>query len=217
MRITARNQQLLIILLGVIIFIGLFFGVYSPMADAVRQNHEQIAQLQPRLDTLEEYNRNLTYYQAENQRIWQYIQGEVARYPAYIREEDFLLWLLGLEDFVGYELNMVAFESASLLMEFPCYVAVDGEQLYTDMYAYRAGTQTTGQLTYQQLKDALDYTYSTTEPTAVEMVTLSYDATSGQLSTSISISKLFLQYQEAEYTPVPVPDVPLGVPNPFGG
>ncbi len=217
MRITDRNKKLLIILSGVVIFIALFFGVYSPLAEAVRQNHEAIAQLRPRMDTLEEYNRNLTLYKAENQRIWEYIQSETATYPAYIREEDFLLWILGLEDFVGYDLNMVAFSSASLLMEFPCYVAENGQQVYTDMYAYRTATQTSGSLTYQQLKDALDYTYATTEPTAVEMVTISYDATTGQLSTAISLSKLFLQYQEAEYVPVPIPDVPLGVTNPFGG
>lgn len=83
------------------------------------------------------------------------------------------------------------------------------------MDAYSTGAVVTGQLNYPQLKSVISYLYDSQTQTTLNSVAVSFNAETGALSGSFDISRYYVNYSEAVYTPEPLPDVALGIPDPL--
>ena len=63
MNLSKRDINLLLILLAIVILVGAYLGIYSPLVSQTEAVEAEIAELKPRLEQLEGYNSNLKLYQ----------------------------------------------------------------------------------------------------------------------------------------------------------
>lgn len=216
MKVSKRDAKLLLVLAGLLVFLGLYLGVFNRFqakADAVRQS---INELQPQLDELEQQYLDLAKYEQGIRDYRSSVETELAAYPVGIKEEDFLSWLLRLEAREGIRIDSVSFDAPALLSEFPAVMEKGGADAHTTMDAYRAGVVMVGQMTYPQLKSVVDALYADDVQTSLDSVALSYNMETGKLTGTFAIARYYVQWEDSVYEAEPVPETPLGVNDPFG-
>ena len=109
-------------------------------------------------------------------------------------------------------LNSVNFQNESEISTFS--TVVDGKK--KECKGYQVSASFNAQMNYEQLKNYLDYVYNQSENvTFVDAFTVTYNAESTDLSTNFGLSKYFITFDGSEYVPVPVPDVSIGIDDPF--
>ncbi len=216
MKISKKEARLLIVLGGILVFVLLYYLVNNRILESTVAIEGEIAVIQPELAELEALYADRDMYLEEIEKTKVYAQEELEKYPADIRPQDVLVWILGFEDSVNFDINSVTFGEPQLISEFPAYVTVDGEEINTNMTAYKTTSNTTGDLSYLQLKSSIDYIYESPYRTALDSVSLSYNSESSTLTGNFTISKFFVTYPEAVYQESQMPSVPLGTQEPFG-
>ncbi len=210
------DLNLLLILAGVLLFAGLYFGVHNQMSVKATELEAEITPLQTKLDGLEEHYNKLPEYEAEVERIAEYTDLQLTMYPAAVLEEDFLVWVLDWEEYIGHEVDSVSFSDAEEIQAFPVYFTDGENRTLVDAVAFRSGVSVSSQMTYNQLKEGLDYIYSSQARTSLDTLNVAYDATTGQLVGTYDITKFSLMYPGAVYDPAAMPQTPLGVDEIFG-
>ena len=216
MKISKRDSMLLLALAGLLIFLLLYllvFNTFQAKADAAAQN---VATLTPQLQQLEQEYQNLATYQSEIEQYRSSSADKLAAFPADIKEEDLMSYLMTLEADNGITLDSISFNGSTMLTEFPGMVQKDGKDVATTMDAYSSNVVTTGQFSYDQMKKVIDYIYSSPRQTSLNSVAVSYNSETGGLTGSLDINRYYISYPEAVYTPEPLPSVALGVTDPFG-
>ena len=215
MKLSKKDAQLLIILGGLLVFLALYmlvFNHFQTKSDEVAQN---IATLEPQLQELESEYANLATYQNGIEQYRTGITDKLKAYPADIKEEDIMSYLITMESRTGIALTSITFNEAALLNEFPGVVPDGDKNVSTTMDAYRVGAVVTGQMNYSQMKRAIDYLYSSPTQTSLNSIAVSYNAETGGLTGSLDISRYYVAYPGAVYAPEPLKDTPLGTTDPF--
>lgn len=216
MKVSKRDIKLLLVLAGLLIFLGLYFGMFTRYQEKTAAVNASIGEMEPKLEELEGYYKNLSTDEQGVADAHKAIQNELEFYPAGIKDEDFLVSLLDMEKKIGFTMESVSFDAPSLLLQFPCAVGQQSEETVVDMSAYRAGVVMTNQLTYPQLKQCIDYIYNSPQRTALDSVSVSFNSETGKLTGSFSIAKYYLTWDGAKYTPANLPIVNKGVADLFG-
>ena len=215
MKLSKKDAQLLIILGGLLVFLALYmlvFNHFQTKSDEVAQN---IATLEPQLQELESEYANLATYQNGIEQYRSTVADKLNAYPADIKEEDLISYLMTMEARTGINLDSITFSGSTMLNEFPGVVQQDGKDVSTTMDAYSVGTVVTGQMNYSQMKRVIDYLYSSPTQTSLNAISVSYNAETGGLTSSMDISRYYVSYPEASYVPEPLKDTPLGTSDPF--
>ncbi len=216
MKISKKEARLLIVLGGILLFVILYYVVNSRIVESKEAVEADMEALQPELAELETLYADRDKYLAETEAAKTYAKEQLAKYPADVRPQDVLVWTLGLEEAINFDIESVTFGEPELVSQFQAYATVDGEEILTDMEAYRTTSSSTGELSYLQLKSSIDYIYDTQDRTAIDSVSVSYNAESARLTGNFSVSKFYVTYPEAVYVESPMPSVPLGTQQPFG-
>lgn len=216
MRISQRDAKLLFVLGGLLIFLILYMGVVTPLQEKTEQVQADIEVLAPELAALEAYQQELPAHERETAQLAETLQAELARYPAAVKEEDFLVYLLDLEAATGAVMDSVTFTAPEIALQFPCIVQQDGKTVTADVTAYRTGVTMTNALNYPQLKHSLAYIYDSPMQAALDEVSVSYNAETGNLNGSFTLSRSAISWSGAEYIPAELPAADKGVFDPFG-
>ncbi len=216
MKISKNEARLLIVLGGILLFVVLYFVVNNRVLESTEEVEAELASIQPQLLELEALYADRATYLSEIESDKLYAAEQLAQYPAGIRPQDIIVWTLDLEEAVDFDVDTLTFGEAQLVAEFPAYVSVDGADVHTDLSAYKTTSNATGQLSYEQLKSSIDYIYATKEKTALDSVSISYDAETSKLAGNFVISKFFITYPQAEYQESQMPLVPIGTDELFG-
>ena len=216
MTISKRDLNFLLALLGLVAFLALYFLVSQNLqekADAINTSAEalrpQLAELEERYANLPTYEQGIADYRAA-------IADTLAQYPAGIEDEDFLVYLLGMEAETGLQMQSVSFEAPAVLLQFPCEVERDGQPAVADVTASRSGAVMTGALTYPQLKKAIDYLYTSRQRTGLDALSVSYNAESGGLTATFTVAKYLMAWDGKPNSPAEIPRLNLGTANLFG-
>ena len=169
------------------------------------EREAHLKELQGYYDNLKEYERGTAEGKAN-------IATNLSRLPLGIKSEDFLVYIMDSTNEVNADLYTVNFLNESEVATFN--TVVDGKKQVCK--GYQVGANFTAKMNYSQLKSYLDYVYNLSENvTFVESFVVTYDAESSKLDTTFGLSKYYITYNGSEYVPVPVPDVGIGVDDPF--
>ncbi len=210
------NKGLVLTLIGALIFAVTFVFVLLPLTESAESLNMQTNAIEQEIITLEMHKAKISEYEAETELSKQYVKQQAAYYPAYVSEEDTIMWVLALEQQANSDFLSISFSEPTSIASFVGYATVDGGEIQTNMSAYSRQSAIDGSMTYTDFKQALDYIYNYDDKTAIDSVNLTYDATTAQLAANMNITKFYLAYPEAEYQPLDIPNVPIGNPNPFG-
>lgn len=213
MTISKRDAKLLLVLLGIVILLVSYLAVYSPYATQTEELESEISALRPQLQELQGYNDNLAAYQAGIQDFSAQMTDEVSHYPSAIRTEDLILYALELRDRTGMDISGISFTDPE---EMTALQILGGDGAFKDATAYRTTMTLSCTLDYDGLKTLADYVASTGDRTALDAVSVSYNAESGALIGSATVDKYYITAGDEDYVPTQVPDVPLGTDDIFG-
>jgi hypothetical protein len=216
MRISKRDANLLLLLLGIVIFLFGYFGVFSPTQTKTDVIRAEVKGLAPTLQELQGYQDNLSAYQAGIDKASATIGEEMLRYPTDVRSEDLVMYAIYLEKDLDIDVTSVEFSETVPIAQINSVVKTDGGYTLSPLTAYECSMTAACSLSYAELKALLLYPGKTPARTTLGNLSISFDAESGQLTGSVVFDKYFVTSGSDPYVPTEVPKVELGTRDPFG-
>ena len=216
MRISKRDQRLLLILLGLAVFLFTYLSIcksYDAKKDSVQT---QIDSLSPRLSELQGYYANLSAYQDGISQIEDSVSTELSKFPADVRSEDLIMYSNELEQALGIKVQSINIVPPELISQFNIPKKTDDGFKLVPVAAMRTGINIECSLNYEQYKKLIDYIYSTKERTTLKSISVTYNSGSGGLTGSVSLEKYFVSSADYAYEKTDIPSVETGVSDPFG-
>jgi hypothetical protein len=216
MHISKRDANLLLILLGIILFVAGYFTVYNPYQKKTEALLAEIAALRPTLSELQVFEGSLDKYKAGIDELEGKIASETERYPTDVRPEDFIMYAIDMEEKIELDVTSLEFAQPVLISQFDG-IKRDGEQYsVTPLAAYAYGTTANCSLSYEELKALIQLVDETPLCTKLDSVSVSFDTENGGLTGSVVLDKYFITSGSDPYVPTKVPDVDLGTDDLFG-
>lgn len=236
-KISPKELNLLLILGGVLIFVVLYTYLFTPMQTKTADMKQDIANLEQKIKELEVHSAYAAKYKEKTEEYRNNINEKLAVYPADIKEEDMVAYLLKMENATGIDISSVAFAPAEELTSFQGVVSQTVEidvgseeeseeleklrqqsqkEVATDMKVFRTGATVSAEMSYDYLKDTIKYIYRSAAQTTLDSVSVSYSSETNKLNGSLNISRYYITYPEAVYTPEELPPVSIGVNQLFG-
>lgn len=216
MRLSKQDIRLLLIVLGLLIIIFVYFIPVNNMNLEAEQYQAETAAMQPRLIELRDHYAKLGEYQSGIIEAAETFKSESALYPEQVRVEDFVMFAVMLEEDFGFEISGATFTDSVVLSNFTGIEESGDELLQTEYTAYCVEMTVSCRMDYSQFKDSVDRINATPHKTLLNTVNVSYDQETGGLVGTMTISKLFLTDGKYDYVPTDVPMGPVGLDNPFG-
>lgn len=237
-KISPKELNLLLILGGVLIFIVLYTYLFTPLQAKTADMKQNITTIEQQIKELEVHSAYADKYQKKTEEYRNNINEKLDLYPADIKEEDIIAYLLKMENATGIDINSVAFDPAEEITSFQGIinhtVEVDlgseeesekfeelqqqslSNEMTTDMKVFRKGVSIYTELSYDCLKDTIKYIYSSPAQATLDSVSVSYSSENQELDGNMNISRYYITYPEAVYTPEELPEVSIGVSQLFG-
>ncbi len=216
MRISKTELRLILVFGGLLIFVALYFLVYNPTLEENDVLEAEINALKPQLEELRTYEVNYDTYVQNIEDIRANIAAQLVAHPSKIENEEFLKWMIDWENANDLDIASVSFNGTNSISQFPLYVTGEAGEVMAEVDAGRISMSATATYSYDAIKNAINAVYAYPQSTALDSLTLTYSAETGELAGNITLSKYYINYPGAPYVPVPMPTVPIGNTNPFG-
>ena len=216
MRISKRDARLLLLLLGIVIFLFGYFGVFSPYQAKTEEVRDEISALTPTLRELQGYQDHMSAYQAGIDESSATIETEMARYPADVRTEDLVMYAIYLEKDLDIDVTSIEFSDVAAIAQIDSIAKTADGYAITPLTAYQCSMTASCDLSYAELKSLLLYPGKAPARTTLGSVSVSFDSESGQLVGSVIFDKYFIASGSDPYVPTEVPKVELGTRDLFG-
>ncbi len=211
-KLSLRDINMILVVVGLVLLVATYFLVYQNYSAKNAELDTQLTEREAHLKELQGYYDNLKTYEQGTEDGKVNISKNLARLPLDIKSEDFLVYIMDSVEEVNGSLISVNFRDAAQTAQFN--TVVDGKKI--PVTGYQVGAGFNGIMNYTQLKNYLDYVYDeTNNVTFIDNFNLTTDAASRKLNVTFNLSKYYITYEGGEYIPVPVPDVALGVDDPF--
>jgi len=216
MSVSTNDKRLLLILLGLAVFLVLYFGVSKVYSAKQVDLETQISALSPQLETLRAYNQDQAKYKGEVDTMSADINTQLASYPGDMRSEDLIMFVTELEDKVGINVSGFSVVSPALVSSFSLPEKTDSGVSSYQLAAFQTGLSASCTMSYTQMKKLVDYIYASKDKTNIDDISLSYSSNSGALSASLTLSRYFIVSSDYVYNETNIPSVQKGADNPFG-
>ena len=211
-KLSLRDINMILVVVGLLLLVATYFLVYNNYSAKNSELDSQLVEREAHFKELQGYYNNLSTYEKGTVEGKANISSNLSKLPLGIKSEDFLVYIMDSTDEVNATLDSVSFEDEAEISRFS--TVVDNKK--QECVGYQVNASFNGKMNYAQLKDYLDYVYNGSENvTFINNFTVTYNAESASLTTVFNLAKYYITYDGGEYIPVPVPDVPIGVSDPF--
>ena len=210
--LSLRDVNMILVVVGLVILVATYFLVFRSFSEKNSELDTQYTERSAHLKELQGYYDNLKIYEKGTIEGKANIRKNLSRLPLDIKSEDFLVYIMDSTKAVNATLRSVNFNNVDEISSFS--TVIDGKKVEVKGYQMKAAFS--ADMTYQQLKNYLDYIYNQSERiTFVDTFSVTFNGENARLGTNFALSKYFINYEGAEYVPVPVPDVSIGINDPF--
>jgi hypothetical protein len=217
MNISKRDSKLLLILFGIVIFVLCYFLVYLGLAEENEFLEDDIQDAQFTFDRLKALEREVAGYNEAIAASEAFIAEAQAKYPSEIRTEDLIMYAVELRDNIGMSTGGISFiQPVSLTTVQGLAENDNGSYSFTPRNAFRTGFSMNLSLTYEQLKELVEYVYNDSPKNSIHSISLSYNPSTGNLYGNVVINMTFLSSRDEDYVAALIPEMSVGLPNPFG-
>lgn len=214
MRISKRDANLLLVVLGLLIVLLVYFLPLANLNEETEAITAQANALKPRLAELQDHQSKVDIYNSGIEASKVIIAQEKTLYAPEIRTEDYIMYAVMLEEEIGLDISTASFTDAWVISSFQS-PAEDGTAP-AEYTAYGVNMTVVCKMGYEEFKQAVNRINETADKTLLDNVSVSYDPETGELAGTMTISKIFLADGKYEYVPTPVEFGQLGTLNPFG-
>lgn len=211
-KLSLRDVNMILVVVALLILVATYFLVFTNFRDKNAALDAQLTERKAHLTELQGYYNNLKTYEQGTANGKRNISQNLSKLPLDIKSEDFLVYIMDSVNEVNGTVSTVNFRDSVQVSNFN--TVVNEKQMPVTGYQVTAGF--TGTMNYAQLKNYLDYVYDQSDNvTFINNFTLTTDQSARTLNVSFDLSKYYIDYEGGQYIPVPVPDVAIGVDDPF--
>jgi len=210
--IAKSNRNLIMLLAGLIILLLVYFMVFTNIQDQTESIYSELNTQNSFLSELQNFKQNESEYLQTIDAGKKTVADLTAVIPADVPAEDVVLYLIDLEKKTGVTVSDISVEDKLETDTFDCIVNGEEKNVTGGVVASTINAQ----MEYEQLKEMLDYIYESKDATFVNAISVAYDSTTGLLSATVDLSKLYMNYDGASYTGMSMPMVEKGVVDLFG-
>ncbi|MGN0435556.1 MAG: hypothetical protein ACI4D8_02875 [Wujia sp.] len=214
---TQNNAKILLFLLAVLLFGGVYMYVYKPNIEDKEALQSECDSLQTQLNDLKAKNANREIYEQETVQYMEDVKDILAYYPASYDQELTVMFIKGIEDAHNgsFEISNTGLSTPSLFYTLGGITNEDGTT--TSGYQCYTGTlPITYTGTYDGVQDFLEYIMGYRYRMNVSSINITYDSENDICSGSITMNAYYITGEDREGDTVEV-DVPEGVSNLFTG
>ena len=217
-KLSKRDIKILIVLAGVLILLLCYLLVYKNFTDKKEAADAEIAQLQPELDQLRQYEPHKQEYLEGAETAKANISAVLPTLPSEVLTEDEIVFSKNFEDDLGVNVTEESFSDPVVVEQFKSVTedTIDNPDAQVDMTVYKKPMTLTMQMDYDQFKDGMDYIRDQETLKGFDTITADYDAEKRDLSVTMSVNSYYATYDGAPETDHDIPEVDTGVANPFG-
>lgn len=217
-KISRRDIKILIVLAGVLILLLSYLLVYKNFTDKKEAADAEIAQLQPELDQLRQYEAHKQEYLEGTETAKANISAVLSQLPSSVLLEDQVVFAKNMEDDMGVNITEEDFEEPITVEQFKGVTldTIDDPSSQIDMTAYKKPVTITADMDYDQFKDSMDYVFDHDGLMGFDSITADYDSEKQLISVTLAANSYYLAYEGAPEESHDVPDVGTGVTDPFG-
>ena len=212
-KLTLQNLNLVLSIVGILILLLAYFLGYKPLTE---KNDEVTAELSKQteyLEVLDGYADNATFYKEETENSKSSIISMLSRLPVQYKTEDMVLYLKRFHDNMSLDLSGITFTGEKEIGKFT--TVIDGSS--REVTGYVSGASYSLQMNYNQLKNYLNAIYDTNNSiTFINSLNVVYANDKALLNVSVNMSKYYISYDGAQYTPEATPGVDIGTNDPYG-
>lgn len=210
--IKKSNRNLILLLVGLVILLLTYFLVFNNAQNETEKIESELGTQKVYLEELEAFKADEATY-LEGIETDKKIVAEIsAHLPADVRTEDYILYLLDMEEKTGVQVDSISMNDKSVVSEFDCMI--DGET--KTAAGGQVNASVVAEMDYEQLKDMLSYISDTNNATYVDTISVAYDSASAKLGVVSDMNMLYLDYDGASYSPKSMPVVNKGLEDLFG-
>lgn len=213
MSMSKSTVKYVLMILGIIIFLAVYFLVYMDLTDKTDALNTEIATLNTRLDQLNGYNDKAASLKSsidENKTI---ISDALVKYYSAETPEDFIMFATALEETLEADISTLSFKEPE-----PVYTlrGVKDSGDYTVpaepmmLTGYRLSSTLDGTMTYPQMKAALDFISAQPDVTKLDSLNLNYDSATGLIFGSFAIDKYYITGRDIQAHQAVVPYTDIG-------
>ena len=217
MKISKRDQGLLLILLGIVVLLAGYLGVYKNFSEKADNLSAENQALAPRLRELEDHYSNIPVYEEDIKEISEQVERDIKAFPSDVRPEDLIVYGDRLEKELGLTASQMSFSPPELVSQFSVPQKNEsGEIAFLPYAALSTNMSISVNMSYKQMLDFVDYVYKKSKRTTLDSISVSYNSETGGLAGTAVMTKYFMSGSEYEYEPTKLPEYKKGVDNPFG-
>jgi len=215
MKLGAKEKNLIIGLIGVVIAVVVWMFVASPLKDKKDALVSENASLKVTKDEYEAVNAQRKKYEEGITSLTDEREELLEAFPAGMAREDEIMYWANMErDNMG-QLGLLAISMSSLEEVFVDeYKGSSGEGA-TQLHLYKAPVHYVYLSTYEGLKSMVKYVFAQDDKKSIEGLKVDFDATTGNLEGYIDINMYYMVGTGNEVEPVVIPQPATGVSNVF--
>lgn len=211
-KLSARDINMILVVVGLVLLVAVYFLVYQSYSTKNTELSGKITERQAHLTELQGYYDNLKSYEKGTAEGKANISSNLDKLPLGIKSEDFLVYIMDSTKSVNATLSSVEFKDEAQVSTFSTVV----NNKKKECTGYQVNASFNGVMNYAQLKNYLDYVYNQSEGvTFVKSFSAAYNAEASDLNVSFDLAKYYITYDGSVYSPVAMPDVNIGIDDPF--
>ncbi len=213
-----RDIKLLIIFGGLVTLLLCYLLVFNKFNEKRDAIDAKITELSPELDTLRDYQAHKAEYQEKISVAKTEIESVLSALPTSIWEEDQVLLADRMEEDLKIDAVGEGFSEPLLVKQLKGVTEdhLDEAASAIDQSIYKSQMTLKAKMTYNQMKEYLDYIFHEEELTGIESMELTYNAEDRKIDATTVINSYYINYANAPEESHLVPNVTKGVKDPFG-
>ncbi len=217
-KITAKQAMTYVLLLGLLLFIGVYFLVYQKdleQADAIRSSN---AALQVRVDELKTYYDNMEFYQEEIARMDTQAAEWLDEFPADVKEEDIIVLAIDTERNAAIGYSNINIQGREALATIPADTvkAAQMEQYTDEITLMQRKTSYVNITDYTNLKNCIKTINDQDDRMTISNISYSSNKETGGIEGTIEVTFYAAYGTGKEYVPQVLPAYESGLYNLFG-
>lgn len=217
-KLSKRDIKILIVLVGVLILLLCYLLLYRSFTEKKDAADAEIAQLQPELQQLRDYEAHKQEYIDGTETAKANISATLPTLPSEVLTEDEVVFSKQFEDDLGIDVTEESFADPVVVEQFKSVTPenIDDPASQVDMTVYKKPLTLSMQMDYDQFKDSMDYIRDQETLKGFDTITADYDAENKGLTVTMTVNSYYATYEGAPETEHNIPEVDTGVANPFG-
>ena len=118
MQLSVRDKKLIWMGCGLLLFVLVYMYVFIPLQDKTEQMQNKITRLERECRDLEKQSVNMAEYEAKIEEYRTSVKEALEIFPADVKEEDILVYLLDLQEDNEIEIFSTAFNEPAVIVDF---------------------------------------------------------------------------------------------------